>query len=73
MQSLLLLKNNQQQKQLLKKQLQLVFVGIQVDGMDALAVYAAVRDARERAINGEGPTLIETLTLPLWSTHNGWR
>ena len=36
--------------------------GIQVDGMDALAVYSAVRDARERAINGEGPTLIETLT-----------
>ncbi|TCN27677.1 pyruvate dehydrogenase (acetyl-transferring) E1 component subunit alpha [Mesobacillus foraminis] len=36
--------------------------GIQVDGMDALAVYAAVREARERAVNGEGPTLIETLT-----------
>ena len=25
--------------------------------MDPLAVYAAVKDARERAINGEGPTL----------------
>ncbi|MBP3041517.1 pyruvate dehydrogenase (acetyl-transferring) E1 component subunit alpha [Bacillaceae bacterium Marseille-Q3522] len=36
--------------------------GIQVDGMDALAVYAAVHEARERAINGEGPTLVETLT-----------
>ncbi|MFJ7730105.1 pyruvate dehydrogenase (acetyl-transferring) E1 component subunit alpha [Neobacillus sp. NPDC097160] len=36
--------------------------GIVVDGMDPLAVYAATRDARERAINGEGPTLIETLT-----------
>ncbi|WP_010282830.1 pyruvate dehydrogenase (acetyl-transferring) E1 component subunit alpha [Bacillus timonensis] len=36
--------------------------GIQVDGMDALAVYVAVKEARERAINGEGPTLIETLT-----------
>ena len=36
--------------------------GIQVDGMDALAVYTAVKEARERAINGEGPTLIETLT-----------
>lgn len=35
--------------------------GVQVDGMDPLAVYAAVREARERAINGEGPTLIETL------------
>ncbi|TCS95944.1 pyruvate dehydrogenase (acetyl-transferring) E1 component subunit alpha [Hazenella coriacea] len=34
---------------------------VQVDGMDALAVYRAVSDARERALNGEGPTLIETL------------
>lgn len=37
--------------------------GIQVDGMDPLAVYSAVKKARERAINGEGPTLIETLTF----------
>ncbi len=36
--------------------------GIQVDGMDVLAVYAVTKDARDRAINGEGPTLIETLT-----------
>jgi len=36
--------------------------GVQVDGMDPLAVYAVTRQARERAINGEGPTLIETLT-----------
>ena len=36
--------------------------GIQVDGMDALAVYQATREARERAVNGEGPTLIETMT-----------
>ncbi|RBW70009.1 pyruvate dehydrogenase (acetyl-transferring) E1 component subunit alpha [Bacillus taeanensis] len=36
--------------------------GIQVDGMDVLAVYTATKEARERAINGEGPTLIETLT-----------
>ncbi|QOR68396.1 pyruvate dehydrogenase (acetyl-transferring) E1 component subunit alpha [Cytobacillus suaedae] len=36
--------------------------GVQVDGMDPLAVYAAVAEARQRAINGEGPTLIETLT-----------
>ena len=27
-----------------------------------LAVYAATKEARERAIDGEGPTLIETLT-----------
>ena len=36
--------------------------GIQVDGMDPFAVYVAVKEARERAINGEGPTLIEALT-----------
>ncbi|WP_099363152.1 pyruvate dehydrogenase (acetyl-transferring) E1 component subunit alpha [Fredinandcohnia onubensis] len=36
--------------------------GIQVDGMDPLAVYVAVKEARERAVNGEGPTLIETMT-----------
>ncbi len=36
--------------------------GIQVDGMDALAVYQATKEARERAVAGEGPTLIETMT-----------
>jgi pyruvate dehydrogenase E1 component alpha subunit len=36
--------------------------GIQVDGMDPLAVYAAAKDARDRAVSGKGPTLIETLT-----------
>lgn len=36
--------------------------GIQVDGMDVLAVYKAVQDAAERARNGEGPTLIEAVT-----------
>ncbi|GGE40862.1 pyruvate dehydrogenase E1 component subunit alpha [Pullulanibacillus camelliae] len=36
--------------------------GIQVDGMDPLAVYAATKTARENAVAGEGPTLIETLT-----------
>ncbi len=36
--------------------------GVRVDGMDVLAVYKAVREARERAINGEGPALIETVT-----------
>lgn len=34
---------------------------VQVDGMDPLAVYVATKDARERAINGEGPSLIETV------------
>ncbi|PIC63639.1 pyruvate dehydrogenase (acetyl-transferring) E1 component subunit alpha [Sporosarcina sp. P13] len=36
--------------------------GIQVDGMDVLAVYQVVKEAAERARNGEGPTLIEALT-----------
>ncbi|WP_221563965.1 pyruvate dehydrogenase (acetyl-transferring) E1 component subunit alpha [Alkalihalobacillus sp. TS-13] len=36
--------------------------GVQVDGMDVLAVYAVTQQARERAVNEEGPTLIETLT-----------
>jgi pyruvate dehydrogenase E1 component alpha subunit len=36
--------------------------GIQVDGMDVLAVYKAVQDAADRARNGGGPTLIEAIT-----------
>lgn len=36
--------------------------GIQVDGNDVLAVYAATREAVERARNGGGPTLIECIT-----------
>ncbi|SEF43716.1 pyruvate dehydrogenase (acetyl-transferring) E1 component subunit alpha [Paenibacillus sp. UNC499MF] len=36
--------------------------GVQVDGMDVLAVYAAVSEAAEIARNGGGPTLIESLT-----------
>jgi TPP-dependent pyruvate/acetoin dehydrogenase alpha subunit len=38
------------------------FPGIRVDGNDALAVYAATRDAVNRARAGEGPTLLEFLT-----------
>jgi TPP-dependent pyruvate/acetoin dehydrogenase alpha subunit len=36
--------------------------GIQVDGNDILAVYAAAREAVGRARKGDGPTLIECLT-----------
>ena len=36
--------------------------GVQVDGMDALAVYAACQEAVERARTGGGPTLIEAMT-----------
>jgi pyruvate dehydrogenase E1 component alpha subunit len=39
--------------------------GIQVDGNDVLAVYAAAREAVERARAGEGPTLIECVTYRL--------
>lgn len=36
--------------------------GVQVDGMDISAVYAAARAAVERARGGEGPTLLECKT-----------
>lgn len=36
--------------------------GIQVDGNDILAVYAAVSEAVERARAGKGPTLVECVT-----------
>lgn len=39
--------------------------GLQVDGNDLLAVYAATREAVERARSGEGPTLIECITYRL--------
>lgn len=36
--------------------------GIQVDGMDALAMYTVSKAAREWALAGNGPVLIETIT-----------
>lgn len=36
--------------------------GVEVDGMDVLAVYTAAKEAVARARAGEGPTLIEALT-----------
>jgi pyruvate dehydrogenase E1 component alpha subunit len=39
------------------------FVGVTVDGNDAEAMFDATRVARERALAGEGPTLIEALTM----------
>lgn len=39
--------------------------GIQVDGNDILAVYAATKQAIERARSGDGPTLIECVTYRL--------
>lgn len=39
--------------------------GVRVDGNDALEVYRTVKEARIRAINGEGPTLIEAMVYRL--------
>ncbi|CAM4508829.1 MAG: thiamine pyrophosphate-dependent dehydrogenase E1 component subunit alpha [Paenibacillus macerans] len=41
------------------------FPGIRVDGNDALEVYRIVKEARERAVSGEGPTLIEAMMYRL--------
>ncbi len=38
------------------------FAGVQVDGNDVLACYAAAKEAADRARAGEGPTLIEAYT-----------
>lgn len=39
--------------------------GVTVDGNDPLAVYEAVKEAAERGRNGEGPSLIETISYRL--------
>jgi len=39
------------------------FPGVTVDGNDVEAVFEAVREARERALAGEGPTLVEAVTM----------
>ena len=39
------------------------FPGVKVDGNDAEAMFEATRQARERALAGEGPTLIEAVTM----------
>jgi len=45
------------------------FPGVEVDGNDVLAVYAAASEAVERARAGGGPTLIESITYRM-SFHN---
>jgi pyruvate dehydrogenase E1 component alpha subunit len=47
--------------------------GVVVDGQDPLAVYAATGDAIERALAGEGPTLIEAKTLRIRGHYEGDR
>jgi len=44
--------------------------GILVDGSNVLDVYMAVRDAAERARGGDGPSLIESVSLR-WRGHAG--
>jgi TPP-dependent pyruvate/acetoin dehydrogenase alpha subunit len=39
------------------------FPGVSVDGNDVEAMFEATRQARERAIAGEGPSLIEAVTM----------
>jgi|SRR5450755_1004013 len=39
------------------------FVGVTVDGNDVEAMFEATRAARQRALAGEGPTLIEAMTM----------
>jgi pyruvate dehydrogenase E1 component alpha subunit len=49
-------------KTLAQKAMAYGFSGIQVDGNDLFAVYAATSEAREKAISGGGPTMIEAVT-----------
>ncbi len=52
-------------KTLAQKALAYGIPGVQVDGNDVLAVYRAVSDAKKRAYEGKGPTLIEAETYRL--------
>src|SRR5437764_10224467 len=59
------LKQQTHSKTIAQKALAYGLPGIQVDGNDVLAVYAAAREAVARARAGEGPTLIESVTYRL--------
>jgi len=39
------------------------FPGVTVDGLDPVAVYQAVKTAVDRARSGDGPTLVEAITI----------
>ncbi len=47
------------------------FPGVIVDGNDVLAVYDATQEARERALAGEGPTMIEAKTYRFRGHYEG--
>ena len=59
------LKKQTHSRTIAQKALAYGFPGVQVDGNDVLAVYAASREAVERARAGDGPTLIECVTYRL--------
>ena len=49
-------------KTLAQKAIAYGFHGVQVDGNDLFAIYSATKEAREKALAGKGPTLIEAVT-----------
>jgi pyruvate dehydrogenase E1 component subunit alpha len=59
------LKKQTHSRTIAQKALAYGFPGIQVDGNDVLSVYAAAREAVQRARAGDGPTLIECVTYRL--------
>jgi pyruvate dehydrogenase E1 component subunit alpha len=59
------LKKQTHSRTIAQKALAYGFPALQVDGNDVLAVYAASREAGERARRGDGPTLIECVTYRL--------
>src|SRR6266404_3094500 len=59
------LKKQTHSRTIAQKALAYGFPGIQVDGNDLFAVYAAAREAVARARAGEGPTLLECVTYRL--------
>ncbi|HYE92674.1 MAG TPA: pyruvate dehydrogenase (acetyl-transferring) E1 component subunit alpha [Terriglobales bacterium] len=59
------LKKQTHSRTIAQKALAYGFPGIQVDGNDLLAVYAATKEAVDRARAGDGPTLIECVTYRL--------
>ena len=59
------LKKQTHSRTIAQKALAYGFPGLQVDGNDVLAVYAATREAVDRARAGDGPTLIECVTYRL--------
>jgi pyruvate dehydrogenase E1 component alpha subunit len=59
------LKKQTHSRTIAQKALAYGFPGLQVDGNDVLAVYAASREAVDRARRGDGPTLVECVTYRL--------